>query len=164
MSSFTSVAAPEEYNDDHKPLGKPAHRDRRIEFSRDDHSAAQRVLREAVEHQQVGLEGLQAARLQLLKLFARIERLGEQIDEAFAGRPFLPNLPADAPANRRRFNTFLQEHKQVTKLLGHALELWMLTCGMKRDDDWVPVIIEDMRLKGAKARNDTAKPGSGPLN
>jgi hypothetical protein len=82
--------------------------------------------------------------------FARIERLGEQIDEAFAGQPFLPNLPPDAPANRRRFNTFLQEDKQVTKLLAHALELWMLTCGMKREDDWVPVIIEDMRLRAQR--------------
>ncbi len=160
MSSFTSVAAPEEYNDDQKPLGKPAHRDRRLESSRHDHSAAQRVLREAVERQQVGPEGLQAARFQLLNLFARIERLGEQIDEAFGGQPFLPDVPPDAPANRRRFNTCLEEHKQVAKLLAHAVELWLLTCGMKRGDDWVPVIIEDMRLR-APRRDGTAKPGSG---
>jgi hypothetical protein len=149
MGSFTSVAAPEG-DDDRKSLGKPAHLDRRIEPSRDDHSAAQRVLREAVEHQHVGLEGLQAARLQLIKLFARIERFSEQVDEAFAGQLFLPNLPPDSPANRRRFNTFLQEHKQVTKLLAHAPELWMLTCGMKREDDWVPVIIEEMRLRAQR--------------
>jgi len=146
MSSFTSVAAPEE-----------------IESSRDDRSAAQRVLREAVERQQVGPQGLQAARFQLLNLFARIERLGAQIDEAFGGQPFLPDVPPDAPANRRRFNTYLEELKQVTNLLAQAVELWLLTCGMKRGDDWVPLIIEDMRLR-AQRRDGTAKPNSGPLN
>ncbi len=80
-----------------------------------------------------------------------------------AGQPFLPNSGPDAPANRRRVNTFLQEHMQVTKLLGYALELWMLTCGMKRDDDWVPLMIEDMRL-GAQRRTGTANAGSGSLN
>jgi hypothetical protein len=163
MSCFTSVAASEEYNDDQKPLGKPAHRDRRIESSRDDRSAAQRVLREAVERHQVGPQGLHAARFQLLNLFARIEGLGAQIDEAFGGQPFLPDVPPDAPTNRRRFNTYLEELKQVTNLLGHAVELWLLTCGMKRGDDWVPLIIEDMRLR-AQRRDGPAKPGSGPLN
>ena len=163
MSSFTAMAAPEEYNNDQKALGKPAHRDRRIESSRDDRSAAQRVLREAVERQQVGPQGLQAVRFQLLNLFARIERLGAQIDEAFGGQPFLPDVPPDAPANRRRFNTYLEELKQVTNLLGQAVELWLLTCGMKHGDDWVPLIIEDMRLR-AQRRDGTAKPSSGPLN
>src|SRR5437763_14006832 len=88
MSSFTSVAAPEE-----------------IESSRDDRSAAQRVLREAVERQQVGPQGLQAARFQLLNLFARIERLGAQIDEAFGGQPFLPDVPPDDRQNRRGSTT-----------------------------------------------------------
>src|SRR5438105_15902962 len=97
MSSFTSVAAPEEYNDDQKPLGKPAHRDRRIESSRDDRSAAQRVLSEAVERQQVGPQGLQAVRFQLLNLFARIERLGAPIDAAFGVQPFLPDVAAGRP-------------------------------------------------------------------
>jgi hypothetical protein len=96
-----------------------------------DHSAAQRVLREAIERQQIGLEGLQAARFQLLTLFERIERLGVQIDEAFGGNPFLPDVPPDALANRRRFNAYFEEHRQLTRLFGRAVELWMLRCGMK---------------------------------
>lgn len=96
-----------------------------------DHSAAaQRMLSEAIERQQIGLEGLQAARIQLLKLFERIERLGGQIDEAFGGNPFLPHVPPEAPANRRRFNAYFEEHRQLTRLFGRAVELWMLTCGM----------------------------------
>jgi hypothetical protein len=102
-------------------------------------------LREAIERQQLGLEGLQAARTQLLKLFGRIERFGGQIDLAFSGQAFLPNVPPDAQANRRRFNAYFEQHRQVTKLLGQALELWMITCGLKREDDWVPVLIEHMR-------------------
>ncbi len=116
---------------------------------KDDFSAAQRVLREAVEQQRVGLDGLQAARFQLLRSFARIERLGEKIDEAFAGQPFLPDLAPNAPANTRRFNAFLERHTQVTKLLKQTLELWMLTCGMKRGDDWVPLLIVQMQQHAA---------------
>ena len=94
---------------------------------------------------------------------AATHALGAQIDEAFGGQPFLPDVPPDAPANRRRFNTYLEELKQVTNLLGQAVELWLLTCGMKHGDDWVPLIIEDMRLR-AQRRDGTAKPSSGPLN
>jgi len=108
---------------------------------------ADQFLRQAVENKVGGLDGLQAARLPLVKLFGRIERLHEKIDEAFGGQPFLPNLPPDCPANRRRFNTFLGEHKKVTKLLGYALELWSLACGLKREDDWIPLLIADIHRR-----------------
>lgn len=78
-----------------------------------------------------GVEDLQTPRIHLLRLFERIERLAERIDEAFSGQPFLPNLAPDAAANRRRVKVFLEEHRRVTKLLGQALELWMITCGLK---------------------------------
>ena len=126
----------------------------------DDLSEAQRVLREAIEQGRVGVDGLHAARFQLLKLFGRIERMGERIDEAFAGQPFLYNAPANAPANTRRFNAYLKRHTQVAKLLTRALELWMLTCGMKTGDDWVPLLILEAQQKAAakakEANTDTA--------
>ncbi len=78
-----------------------------------------------------GFEDLETPRIHLLRLFGRIERLAERIDEAFSGQPFLPNLPPDSPANRRRFKVFLEEHRQVIKLFGQALDLWMITCGLK---------------------------------
>jgi hypothetical protein len=127
---------------------------------KDDISEAQRVLKEAIEQQRVGLDGLQAARFQLLKLFARIERLGEKLDEAFAGRPFLPDLAANAPANTRRFNAYLERHSQVTNLLKRALDLWILTCGMKREDDWVPLLIVQMQ-QNAAAKATQANAGDG---
>ena len=104
----------------------------------------------------MGLEDLQAVRRQLLKLFGRIERLGEQIDEAFAGQPFVPNLSPVAPANRRRFEAFLHEQKQVTILLGRALELWMLTCHLSGVTIGFHAIIENARPKREAAKG-TAK-------
>ena len=104
-------------------------------------------LRHAVENKVMGLDGLQAARLALVKLFGRIERMSQQIDLAFCGRPFLPDLPPTCPANRRRFNTFVRQHEKVTQLLGYALELWSFACGLKPGDDWVPVLVADMNRR-----------------
>lgn len=115
----------------------------------EDISAAQRMLKEAIEQRWVGLDGLQAARFHLLKSFGRIERIAQKIDVAFAGQPFLPNLAPNHPANTRRFNAYLQRHTQVMKLLSQTLDLWMLTCGMKREDNWVPLLILDMQLRAA---------------
>jgi hypothetical protein len=115
----------------------------------EDISEAQRILKEAIEQHQVGLDGLQAARFHLLKSFGRIERLAEKIDEAFAGQPFLPDLAPNDPANTRRFNAYLGRHTQVMKLFTRTLDLWMLTCGMKREDNWVPLLILDMQLRAA---------------
>jgi hypothetical protein len=73
--------------------------------------------------------------VQVVQLFGRIERLAQQIDEAFGGEPFLPDLSPDAPANIRRFNTFFKQHNRVAKLLSRAVDLWMFTWGAKREDD-----------------------------
>jgi hypothetical protein len=114
-----------------------------------DHSAVERMLKDATASQQVGLEGLPAVRYQLVKVFGRIDRLACKIDEAFAGQPFLPNLSADAPANRRRFNAYVEGQRKAIRLLGQAIELWMLTCGMKKEDDWVPLLIAEMHQNAA---------------
>ena len=41
-----------------------------------------------------------------------------------------------------------------------ADESWMLTCGMKREDDWVPLLIAQMQLDAAKLR---ANPNQGDV-
>ena len=73
----------------------------------------------------------------------------ELIDEAFAGNPFLPYAAPDSPVNRQRFNTCMANYKEVAKLFEKALDLWMLACGMKREDNWVPLLIENMRQTAA---------------
>src|SRR4051812_45867420 len=88
-------------------------------------SGAQRILKNSIERHEVKLEGLNAARSQLLTVFGRIERMSQQIDMAFAGQMFLPDLAPDAPANRRRVMSFLKAHAHVWKLLEFALTLWM---------------------------------------
>ena len=73
---------------------------------------------------------LYAIRSNLLKFFELIEHSAALIDAAYARYPFLLHLPPDAPANRRRFNTYLDQYRQVSKLLFNALELWRLSFGI----------------------------------
>ncbi len=122
--------------------------------------ALQRALQEVVDRQQIGPEGLRATQLQLIIEFGRIQRLGEQIDEAFAGQVFLPNHGPTSPANRRRFNTLIGFHKKRLELLGDAMELWAFSCGMKMHDDWVPMVITYMDHHAAKARANANRGGA----
>jgi len=151
MIYFTSSAASETYKEEREQGEEEVASNASLQ---EHMSAAQRVLADAIKRQQMGLEGLEAGRFQLLKLFGRIERLHEQIDRAFGGQPFLPNVPPDSPANQRRFNAFFENHRKATRWLMKALELWMLTCGLKREDNWVPLLIAEMQLSWAKSQTD----------
>jgi|ERR1017187_7095302 hypothetical protein len=75
------------------------------------------------------LESLHAVRPYIIKFFGRVARLSEKVDQAFAGQPFWPNLPPDAPANRRRFRAYTELHEEGVKLFSRALEVWMLSYG-----------------------------------
>lgn len=91
----------------------------------------------ANEHSPASLEeysaSLYAIRSNLSKLFALIKQSHAVIDAAFAGQPFLRHLPPDAPANKRRFYAYIEQHRQVSKLLGKALELWTLSFGLGKE-------------------------------
>jgi hypothetical protein len=126
--SFASTTASRKYEDNR---GRSKKEETSNPPSPEHQSAAQRILAEAIEQEKVGLEGLPAARFQLLNHFGRIERLGEQVAEAFGGQPFWRNLPPDCPANRRRFNAYFDCLTKVSRLLLKATDLWMLTCGIK---------------------------------
>ena|ERR1035437_8768169 len=75
-------------------------------------------------------EGLHKARPYIIKFFGRVDRIGEKVDEAFGGQPFWPDLPPDAPANKRRFKAYTELHEEGVKLFSRALELWMLSYGL----------------------------------
>jgi len=122
-----------------------------------DESSADKLAAEA-NRPKLGLEGLREIQIQLLKLFGRIERCREKLDEAFAGQPFLPDVPPDCPANRRRFWVYLEEASALTELLWRAVELWMITCGMKWEDDWIPLLVVEATLR-ARQRDANANPG-----
>jgi hypothetical protein len=79
----------------------------------------------ASEEEKIGSS--HALRSNLSRFLTLLEHTREEMDAAFAGQPFLPNLPPDAPANQRRFYTYFEHHRQVTKLLCKACELWRLT-------------------------------------
>ena len=101
---------------------------------------------------QVGLDALEKPRIQVLRLLQRLERLAQKIDAAFGDQPFLPNFSPTAPANRRRFDAYFSQQKKVAKLVHRAVELYMLTCGMKRDDKRAA---RGHRRHAAKARTDS---------
>lgn len=117
--------------------------------SRNGGTETKRVLRKVMKHRCVGLEASRAAQCQLVKLFARIERIHECIDEAFAGEPFVQGIAPNAPLNKDRFHAYVEGHARVMKLHGRAIELWMLASGMKREDNWVPLLVERMRQDAA---------------
>jgi hypothetical protein len=119
-----------------------------------------KLVREAQEGERLGLDRLAIPRVYLLKLFARIDLCSSQIDAAFAGQPFMPHLPPDAPSNVRRAKTYLRLHQEITKLLERAIHLWMLSYGMKPEDDWAPIVVEHMRLEYAERQNNSAVPTS----
>ena len=152
---MSALSSPEENDDDQQPGEKCAGHDRCNRSLGDEPSASHQILRPRAGPPG-GYEGLEAVRKPLLKLFTRIDRLGEQIDEAFAGQPFLPDLPPTAPANRRRFEAFLREQVQLTNLLGRALDLWMVTCAVVPDDDWVRQVAET--LCDERRRMSSSKP------
>src|SRR5580698_2008465 len=60
--------------------------------------------------QREGLDAQTFAYALIMDMLARTQKLSVQIEEAFAGQLFLPNLAPDAPANRRRTQACLAEH------------------------------------------------------
>ena len=150
MTVFATAAASKKGKDNRKQRKKEQ---ACKECLRQERSIAQQFLAKAIERGQVGPEGLMAARPEVLNLFARIERFGGQIDQAFAGQAFLRNAGGPAsPANRRRFNAYFECHRKLAGLLWEAIVIWALACGVKMDDDWAPMTIAYMDHQAAKAR------------
>jgi hypothetical protein len=103
-------------------------------------------------------EGLHASRPHILNLFAQVSHLATIIDKAFEGQPFLPHLRPDAPANTRRFSVYLEQHRQVFKLFAKALEFWMISYGLKPGENWIPLLVEEMKQKGLQQDRQTTSP------
>jgi hypothetical protein len=71
--------------------------------------------------------------------------MAEKIDQAFGGEPFLPDLAPDDPANLHRFYAFFDQHARVSRLLFRTIDIWMTTCGIRSQDDWIPLLVEDIK-------------------
>jgi hypothetical protein len=136
---------------------KPSENLRRdAQLNSTDESSADTLAAEA-NRPRLGLEGVRKIQIHLRKLFGRIECCREKLDEAFAGQPFLPDVPPDCPANRRRFWVYFEEASALMDLLCRAVELWMITCGMKWEDDWIPLLVAEATLR-ARQRDAKAVP------
>ncbi len=73
--------------------------------------------------QREGLDAQTFAYALIMDMLARTQKLSVQIEEAFAGQLFLPNLTPDARANRQRTQACIAAHNRVTKLLGDIIDL-----------------------------------------
>jgi hypothetical protein len=111
---------------------------------------SRKALKKTAQQHRIGLDGLQAAQFQLIRVFARIRKLQDSLDEAFE-EPFLNDVAPNAPANTHRFNACVDGYARMANLLGQVLELWMLACGMKQKDNWIPLLIKEMRHKAGGA-------------
>jgi hypothetical protein len=119
-------------------------------------SSAQRMLREAIEQQKMGLDGLMAVRYQLTGVFSRILRLQEQIDDAFGGQLFDQDLPLLSPANVRRCNAFMLSQGKALRLMFRAIEAWVLTCGVRWKCSSKTCAAHNCPTQGKRARSRTS--------
>ncbi len=62
-----------------------------------------------------------AAALVTVQQIGRWQRSAEQIDSAFAGRPWLPNLPPDCPRNKARSRAFFRMHMRASENMWSSL-------------------------------------------
>jgi hypothetical protein len=102
--------------------------------SRSSHSRARRSRQASPKVHESRLNSVMESRIHVQKLFGQIDHLYGKIDKAFGGQPFLPDLPAHAPENRRRATVYLQQFERVTRLLYRALDLWRIACGSEMMD------------------------------
>src|SRR5215469_1470274 len=96
-------------------------------------------LKKAMKRRMVGLDASRAVAWQLIELLAKVNGIYDYIDAAYAGHLFLPSMPPEAPLNRIRFNTYIDNSMRAMKLHWRAIELWMLVFGMKKEDNWTPL-------------------------
>ena len=90
-----------------------------------------------------GENALRRARVLVVKSIGRCERLSLQVDEAFGGQLFFPDIRPDAPENVRRFNAYISRQWEISKLLLNALRLWQISYGADSPEGWTRLLIED---------------------
>jgi len=94
------------------------------------------------------------ARIRIVQLLGRCDRLAQQVDAAFCGQAFIPDTPPDAPANVRRFDSYLQRHRKISRLLLDVLRLWRISQALEATADFDLLLLQ--KAKGRSPR------GNGP--
>jgi hypothetical protein len=79
-------------------------------------------------------EAVQALAPFLLIEMARLLRMEEKIDCAFAGEPFLQNEPPTTPRNQERFWAFFNMHKQVMEQTLRVMDQFLKIHGVPAGD------------------------------
>ena len=90
-----------------------------------------RMLKQVAEQQKMGMDAAQPVRVLLVRVFARLLRIGETIDEAYAGQAFDNRYHPMAPINLWRFESYIGAHHRVTRLMYRAMTMWLMSAGMR---------------------------------
>jgi hypothetical protein len=94
------------------------------------------------------VEKLEAARSLgpvIIRHISRFEKLSEQIDEAFAGKPFLPNEAPNSPRNKIRVRHYIRLHKAVLQVSVTLWGQWLRANGLDPNDPtaWMTMRLAD---------------------
>jgi hypothetical protein len=85
-------------------------------------SATGRRMRRALEERAASMDRVRrAAALLAIQQVGRWQRAAEQIDSAFAGRPYLPNEAPHSPRNRARSRAYIRMHAQAQQNMWNSL-------------------------------------------
>ena len=94
-----------------------------------EHPAKLKSLTKSLKEKLDGFEAVRSAAPFLVQMMARYTRLGEQVDQVFAGQALDMN---DGPSekNKARFYTYLEMQKAVSRIQLRLLHEWMLVHGV----------------------------------
>jgi hypothetical protein len=85
-------------------------------------SATRRRMRRALEERAQSMDRIRrAAALMTIQEVSRWQRAAEQLDLAFAGRPYLPNEPPHSPRNRARSREYFRMHMEAQQNMWSSL-------------------------------------------
>ena len=103
-----------------------------------EHPAKIKSLVQSLKNKLQGFEAVQSSAPYLVQMMARYTRLGEQVDQIFAGQALDPNNGI-SDKNKSRFYTYLEMQKAVTRVQLRLLHEWWTAHGLSTNGQ--PVMI-----------------------
>lgn len=103
-----------------------------------EHPAKIKSLVRSLKEKLQGFEAVQSSAPYLVQMMARYTRLGEQVDQVFAGQALDPNAGISED-NKARFYTYLEMQKAVTRVQLRLLHEWWTAHGLSTNGQ--PVMI-----------------------
>jgi len=117
-------------------------------FWRSDDPVKMRFINALLKERADANEAARALAPFLILELAKLQRMEEKINFAFAGDPFIDREPPTSPRNQKRFWTFFEMHKQVTErmmaVMGQFIKVF--GCSLEGDEYWLRLVEISKRL------------------